>query len=336
MRVLVTGGGGYIGSVAVERLVASGHQVTVLDDFSRGHRGAVPPDTAVVPVDLRDTKLVADAVDQSRADAIMHFAALTIVPESVQNPGDYYATNLIGGLNLLEAARASDVPRFVFSSTAAVYGEPESIPVRESDPKAPINPYGESKWMMEQMLSAYSRRYGINHAIFRYFNVAGATAERGEDHHPETHLIPVALDVLRGRRDTFTVFGTDYDTVDGTAIRDYVHVIDLVDAHIAAVEHLDTPLGAMNLGTASGFSVKQVVEAVERVTGRALPVEYGPRREGDPATLVADSSRARELLGWRSPNSTLDSMIQSAWDWQQAFPDGYPDEQNATSPGGDY
>ena len=323
MHVLVTGGGGYIGSVAVERLVNQGHGVTVLDNFSRGHRAAVHPDASIVDCDLRDREGIRNALADAGLDAIMHFAALTIVPESVRHPGDYFSTNTSGGLHILEAARDAGISRFVFSSTAAVYGEPETIPITENAPKLPINPYGQSKWMVEQMLESFSQQHGINHAIFRYFNVAGATQERGEDHDPETHLIPAALKVLQDQRDAFTVFGTDYDTPDGTAIRDYVHVIDLADAHIAALDNLDEPLGAMNLGTNQGFSVKQIVEAVGEVTGRDLPVEYGPRREGDPAALVADASRARERLGWTPMHSDLPIMIGSAWEWFQKHPHGY-------------
>ncbi len=325
MRVLVTGGGGYIGSVAVERLIAQGHQVTVLDSFVRGHRAAVHQDATIARCDLRDEQSVREAVAMAGAEAIMHFAALTIVPESVKQPGEYYATNTSGGLHILEAARDAGVRRFVFSSTAAVYGEPTGIPIHEDSPKLPINPYGQSKWMVEQMLEAFSQQHGINHATFRYFNVAGASQQRGEDHDPETHIIPVALQVLQGKRDHFTVFGTDYDTPDGTAIRDYVHVVDLVDAHIAALDRLDQPLGPMNLGTATGFSVQQIVDAVQKVTGMPLPVEYGPRREGDPAALIADSSRAREVLGWTPERSTLEHMIGSAWDWYQRHPNGYED-----------
>lgn len=323
MHVLVTGGGGYIGSVAVERLIEQDHEVTVLDSFTRGHRAAVHPRAGMITVDLRDRDGVRAAIAGIDVDAIMHFAALTIVPESVKQPGDYYATNTSGGLHVLEAARDADISRFVFSSTAAVYGEPKSVPVKEDAPKLPINPYGQSKWMVEQMLESFSQQFGINHAIFRYFNVAGATAERGEDHDPETHLIPVALKVLQGQRDTFTVFGTDYDTPDGTAIRDYVHVIDLVDAHITALHRLDEPLGVMNLGTTQGFSVRQIVDAVNDVTGRELPVEFGARRAGDPAALIADSSRAREKLDWNPAHSDLASMIGSAWEWFQKYPNGY-------------
>jgi UDP-glucose 4-epimerase len=325
MRVLVTGGGGYIGSVAVERLIDRGYDVTVLDSFVRGHRAAVHPEAVIEAIDVRDREAVRAGFARAKADAILHFAALTIVPESVRQPGEYYATNTSGGLHILEAARDAGVSRFVFSSTAAVYGEPDSVPVSEDAPKRPISPYGQSKWMVEQMLDSFASQYGIHHAIFRYFNVAGASVERGEDHDPETHLIPVALKTLQGQRDRFTVFGTDYDTPDGTAIRDYVHVVDLVDAHIAAIEQLDRPLGAMNLGTAKGFSVQQIVDAVQEVTGRELPVEYGPRREGDPAVLVADSSRARSELGWKPTHSTLEQMIGSAWEWFQRYPHGYPD-----------
>lgn len=324
MHVLVTGGGGYIGSIAVERLINQGHSATVLDDFSRGHRTAVHPEATIIECNLRDRSQVHETIGQSGAEAIMHFAALTLVPESVQQPGEYYATNVAGGLHLLEAAREAGITRFVFSSTAAVYGEPDCIPIAECAPKLPINPYGQSKWMVEQMLEAFSQRYGVNHAIFRYFNVAGATEQRGEDHHPETHLIPVALEAIMGKRHNFTLFGTDYNTTDGTAIRDYVHVVDLVDAHIAALAHLDKPLGAMNLGTRQGFSVQQVVDAVQQVTGTELPVQLGPRREGDPAALVADSSMARETLGWAPTNSNLETMIGSAWNWYQAHPNGYP------------
>ncbi len=325
MHVLVTGGGGYIGSIAAEQLIARGHDVTVIDSFTRGHRAAVPAEAASVECDLRFPDAVAQAVRDASPDAIMHFAALTLVPESVQQPGRYFGTNTCGGLNLLNAAAASDVTRFVFSSTAAVYGEPTHLPISERAPTEPINPYGRSKLMTEQMLNIFAERYGINHAMFRYFNVAGASAERGEDHDPETHLIPVALQALMGKRDSFTIFGTDYATPDGTAIRDYVHVLDLIDAHIAAVEALDRPLGAMNLGTANGFSVQQIVDAVERVTGRSLPLNNGDRRAGDPPALVADSTKARETLGWEPSRSTLDEMIGSAWEWFQRYPNGYTD-----------
>jgi UDP-glucose 4-epimerase len=323
MRVLVTGGGGYIGSVAIERLVMKGHEVVALDDFSRGHRAAVHPAATTVDCDLRDPAAVNRAVTGSGADAVLHFAALHLVPESVEKPGEYYQTNVSGGINLLNAVKDAGITRFVFSSTAAVYGEPEKLPIREDAPRTPINPYGHSKWIVEQLLQTYGQTYGINFASFRYFNVAGATAERGEDHRPETHIIPVALQTLLGKREHFTIFGTDYPTPDGTAIRDYVHVVDLADAHIAAIEKLDASLGAINLGTRDGFSVRQIVDSVQRVTGRELPMQLGPRRAGDPPALIADMTRARQAIGWDPARSTMDEMIGSAWQWMQEHPDGY-------------
>lgn len=323
MRVLVTGAGGYIGSVATERLIDRGFDVVALDDFSRGHMTAVHPDAEKIQCDLRDADATSKTVLESSAEAVLHFAALHLVPESVERPGDYYQTNVCGGINLLNAVRDAGITRLVFSSTAAVYGEPQSLPVRESSPKEPINPYGHSKWMVEQLLPVYAERHGLNYAAFRYFNVAGATEERGEDHHPETHIIPVALQVLLGKRDAFTIFGTDYPTPDGTAIRDYVHVADLADAHITAIERLDTPLGAINLGTRDGFSVRQIVDSVSRVTGRELPVTFGERRAGDPPALIADTTRARELVAWDPSRSTMDEMIGSAWEWMQRYPNGY-------------
>lgn len=323
MRVLVTGGGGYIGGVAIERLIDRGHDVVALDNFVRGHRHAVHPGAQQVTCDLRDPGQTMEAIAHSGADAVLHFAALHLVPESVEKPGDYYQTNVNGGINLLNAVKDAGITRFVFSSTAAVYGEPETLPVKEDDPKTPINPYGHSKWIIEQILSVFADRYGLNYAAFRYFNVAGATGIHGEDHHPETHIIPVALQVLLGQRDAFTVFGTDYPTPDGTAIRDYVHVVDLADAHIAAIERLDAPLGAINLGTRDGFSVRQIVDSVNRVTGKELPVVYGDRRAGDPPSLIADTTRARELIDWNPKHSTIDEMIGSAWEWMQRHPQGY-------------
>jgi UDP-glucose 4-epimerase len=323
MRVLVTGGGGYIGSIAIERLVEKGYDVVALDSFYRGHKPAIHPDAERITCDLRQPDETLRAVEKSNADAVLHFAALHLVPESVTAPGEYYGTNVGGGINLLNAVKDIGVTRFVFSSTAAVYGEPKSLPIREDDPKDPINPYGHSKWIIEQLLPVYSEQYKLNYAAFRYFNVAGATEQRGEDHRPETHVIPVALEALLGKRERFTIFGTDYPTEDGTAIRDYVHVVDLVDAHIEAIQRLDQPLGAINLGTRDGFSVKQIVESVERVTGRSLPVTYGERREGDPPALIADTTKAREILGWLPAHSNMDEMIGSAWEWMQKHPNGY-------------
>lgn len=323
MRILVTGGAGFIGGVAVELLHQRGDDVVVLDNLWRGDARSVPDGVQTRPVDLRDTNAIRDIVRETMPDAVMHFAAATIVPESVGDPATYFAINTVGTHNLLAAMQEVGIRRFVFSSTAAVYGVPEQIPVTEDSPTNPINPYGLSKLMVEQMLDWHARAYGLNFVSFRYFNVAGATETHGEQHDPETHVIPVALQTQLGKRDRFFVFGTDYPTPDGTAIRDYVHVVDLAEAHLLALDKLDQPLGAFNIGTRDGFSVKQIVDAVERVTGKPLPLEYGPRREGDPPALVADSTKARTVLGWQPTRSTLDQMIGSAWDWMQRHPNGY-------------
>ena len=323
MRVLVTGGAGYIGSVAVERLVAEGHEPMVIDSVWRGHRAAVPDSVEIFEVDLRDAGGVHDILMARRPDAVMHFAAATLVGESVQDPGLYFANNLGGALNLLAAMRAAEIRRLVFSSTAAVYGEPVDMPIDEAAAKEPVNPYGRSKLMIEQMLPWHEQSWGLSYATFRYFNVAGASFDRGEDHDPETHLIPVALQSLLGQRPHLSLFGTDYATPDGTAIRDYVHVVDLADAHLLALARLDQSLGAMNLGTRGGFSVREVIDAVERVTGRTVPVKEAPRRPGDPPVLVADARRARQQLGWNPQRSTLDQMVESAWDWMRRHPNGY-------------
>ncbi len=323
MRVLVTGGAGYIGSVATAMLLERGYDAVVLDNLERGHRQAVSGDAEFLHCDLRDPDATITAVETANVEAVLHFAALHLVPESVERPDAYYQTNVGGGINLLDAVKQAEIGKFVFSSTAAVYGVPETSPITETSPTRPINPYGHSKLMVEQILKDFGERYSFNYAIFRYFNVAGAMGELGEDHRPETHIIPVAVEALTGKRETFTVFGTDYPTEDGTATRDYVHVVDLVEAHILALEKLDQTLGTMNLGTKNGFSVSQMVQAVELTTDRTLPVQYGPRRAGDPPSLIADSSKARELLGWKPEHSTLDQMIGSHWDWIQANPKGY-------------
>ncbi|HEV2109085.1 MAG TPA: UDP-glucose 4-epimerase GalE [Thermomicrobiales bacterium] len=319
----MTGGGGYIGSVAVERLIDQGHEPMVLDSFWRGHRRAVPGGVPSFDVDLRDGERLQAIFREIRPDAVMHFAGATLVGESVQNPSAYFETNVVGGHHLLSAMQESGTKRLVFSSTAAVYGEPSTIPILEAAPTEPINPYGRSKLMVEQMLPWHEQAWGLRYVCFRYFNVAGATKDHGEDHDPETHLIPVALQALLGQRTHLSLFGTDYPTPDGTAIRDYVHVVDLVEAHLLALSRLGRSLGPVNLGTRDGFSVRQVIDAVERVTGRPVPVEVAPRRAGDPPALIADSTRARELLGWQPVHSTMDQMVASAWDWMQRHPTGY-------------
>jgi len=323
VRVLVTGGAGYIGSVTVAALVARGDEVTVLDSLWRGHRAALDPDATFIEADLRDPAAVTRIMGEVEPDAVIHFAGATLVPESVREPLLYYGINVGGSTNVLQAAVDASVDRFVFSSTAAVYGTPETSPVPEDAPLKPINPYGASKLMVEQMLADASHAHGLRYAALRYFNVAGATATLGEDHDPETHVVPVALQVALGQRDAFAIYGTDYPTPDGTAVRDYVHVVDLAAAHIAALDRLHDTLGAVNIGTRAGVSVRELVHAVERVTKRSLRVREEPRREGDPPMLVADARKAHDVLGWEPRHSTIDEMVSSAWEWMQRNPRGY-------------
>ncbi|MDQ3780965.1 MAG: UDP-glucose 4-epimerase GalE [Chloroflexota bacterium] len=323
MRILVTGGAGYIGSIAAEALVRAGHKVVVLDNLWRGHAAAVPREARLIRCDLRDEDGIREAVSTARPDAVLHFAAATLVSESVNDPEFYFRNNLGGMLNLLTAMRSIDCRRIVFSSSAAVYGDPSTLPVSEEAVPNPVNPYGQTKLMGERLLEAFETAYGLQYAALRYFNVAGASESRGEDHDPETHVIPVALNVLRDSKQAFSIYGTDYPTGDGTAIRDYVHVEDLVEAHLLALDNVDQRLGAINLGTKSGFSVKEIVDGIEQTTGKTLPVTLGPRRAGDPPALIADSTRARQRLGWEPRRSTLPQMIGSAWEWMQSHPSGY-------------
>jgi UDP-glucose 4-epimerase len=323
MRILVNGGAGYAGSVAVERLLEAGHDVAVLDSMARGHTGAIPAGAPFCQADLRDPQQVERAVESLRPEAIMHFGAMAVVPESVRDPGIYYAVNSGGTLNLLQAMVRHGIGRIVLSSTAAVYGTPGVALIDESEPLLPISPYGSSKLMAERILQDFGAAHGIEYAIFRYFNIAGATRERGEDHHPETHLIPSAIFAAMGRRDPLTIFGRDYDTPDGTAIRDYIHVVDLVDAHILALEADLAQHRVFNLGAGAGTSVADVIEAVGQVAGRSVPAMDGPRRDGDPPVLVADISRAREALGWEPSHSGLTEIVKSAWQWFERHPHGY-------------
>ena len=326
MKIVVTGGAGYIGSVATHRLASRGDDVVVIDNLLQGHRQAVAREIPIVEVDISDAEGILEVVRQHRPDAVLHFAALTIAPDSVRDPSPYWRVNTGGTLNILDAVRQCAVPTVVMSSTAAVYGAPEQSPVAENAPLAPINPYGASKLAAERAIAAYADAYGFAYAALRYFNVAGATAVLGEDHRPETHLIPSALDAAAGRRGPLAVFGSDFPTADGTAIRDYVHVEDLVDAHLLALDRLqatNASLGSLNLGTRDGASVLDVLTSVERIAGMPLTVTRAPRRPGDPAQLVADASRARDLLGWIPHRSTLDQMVGSAWQWRQDRPGGY-------------
>lgn len=327
MRVLVTGGAGYVGSVSVEALLSAGHSVTVLDSLAKGHRPAVPQEARLVKGNVSERALVERALREDGIEAVLHCASRALVGESVSQPALYYEENVVGGLALLAAMRAAGVERIVFSSTAAVYGAPETTPIVEAQQPRPVNPYGETKRAFEAALHWYGRAYGLRSVALRYFNVAGASERYGEDHAPETHLIPNLLAGVAGGP-ALTVFGTDYDTPDGTCIRDYIHVRDLADAHIGALEWTrSSPPGleVCNLGSGTGFSVLEVLRAAESVVGRPVPHSFGPRREGDPPVLVASNQRAAELFGWRARRGSLEEMIGSAWEWHQRHPNGYRD-----------
>jgi UDP-glucose 4-epimerase len=322
MRLLVTGGAGYIGSIVAQQLVARGDEVTVLDSLYRGHRAAVPEGAAFVEADLLDAAAVADALDGG-FDGVLHFAALSLVGESVEHPERYWRGNVVGALNLLDAIRAAAVPRLVFSSTAATYGEPEVELITEDTPNAPVNAYGNSKLTIDRMLADEARAHGLAAVSLRYFNVAGASGPLGEDHTPETHLIPLVLQAAAGKRESVAIFGTDYPTRDGTAVRDYVHVDDLARAHVLALEKaVPGRHDIYNLGSERGYSVREVVEAARTVTGRQIVATEEGRRAGDPPRLVAANARAREGLGW-APERSLEDMVRDAWQWHQAHPDGY-------------
>jgi UDP-glucose 4-epimerase len=328
MRVLVTGGAGYIGSVSVEALLEAGHEPVVLDDASTGHPEAVPAGVPFLRQDYTDERATAAALEAHRVEAILHCAARSLVGESVLHPSRYFRHNVAGGIGLLEAARAAGVRRFVFSSTAAVYGTPDVTPIPEDAPLRSINPYGETKRIVESALDWYGRAYGMRSVSLRYFNAAGASQANGEDHDPETHLIPNVL-AAAGGGEPVTLFGDDYPTPDGTPIRDFVHVLDIADAHVRALEATERNDGpaflACNLGSGSGFSVRDVLAAAELVVGRPIPVRVGPRRAGDPPVLVARVDRARDALGWTARHDTLEAMIESAWAWRRRHPDGYGD-----------
>jgi len=327
MRVLVTGGAGYVGSVSVEAILAAGHEAVVLDSLVTGHRAAVPEGAQLVVGSLVDRQSTADLLRAQRIEAVLHCAARSLVGESVRDPALYYRENVAGGVALLEAMREVGVERLVFSSSAAVYGAPQETPIRETVDPRPINPYGETKHAFERALAWYGAGYGLRAVSLRYFNVAGASQQRGEDHRPETHLIPNLLRAYLGGP-PLTIMGSDYPTPDGTAVRDYIHVLDLADAHLAALGLTATAApGAevVNLGSGRGFSVREVVRAAESVVGRPAPVVEGPRRAGDPPVLVASNERAAALLAWSPRRGSLEEMIGSAWRWHGAHPEGYPD-----------
>ncbi|MBI1388168.1 MAG: UDP-glucose 4-epimerase GalE [bacterium] len=321
--ILVVGGAGYIGSVVAAALCDKGYPVVVFDNFEKGHRQAIHPDAHAFEGDLRRMEDVECAFTEHAIGAVMHFGAYSLVGESVEQPGKYFDNNVEGGHNLLKMMQRRGVKRIVFSSTAAVYGNPLSVPITEDSVKIPINAYGRSKLAFEYLLKSYEEAYGINHAILRYFNAAGATESLGEDHTPETHLIPIILDVAQGKRESIAMYGTDYDTPDGTCVRDYIHVSDLADAHLLALEHIHQESIVCNLGNGQGFSVREVIEAARRATGHPIPAKEAPRRPGDPGVLTASSDRARQTLGWTPRIPELGDIIASAWAWRQRHPNGY-------------
>lgn len=332
MKILVTGGAGYVGSHAVRRLVAGGHDVWVIDNLVYGHRSAAPTDR-LIEGDLNDRPLVEKLLADNGIEAVMHFAAYALVNESVTDPAKYYQNNIVGTLSLLEAMRAVGVKRIVFSSTCATYGEPRQVPIPEDHPQAPINPYGFTKLVIEHALNDYHHAYGLNYAALRYFNASGAAEDGsiGEDHTPESHLIPLVLQVALGQREHITIFGTDYPTPDGSCVRDYIHVEDLADAHLAAIEKLsgsDAPVAIRcNLGTGVGSSVREVITACEAATGKSVKTVEGGRREGDPPELVADPGGAQRILGWRAKRTDINETVASAWRWHSANPNGFDDKK---------
>ena len=329
MNVLVVGGAGYIGSHCVRQLVAAGHRPVVLDNLAFGHRSAVCAEIPFYDTDLGNQEIVGQILREESIELVMHFAAFAYVGESVTEPRKYYNNNFVATLRLLETMLDNGVKKFVFSSTCATYGEPQSLPIVETLPQAPINPYGQTKLDVENCLKSFAHAYGLSFAAFRYFNAAGAAEDGtiGEDHEPETHLIPLVIDAATGRRNHIKIFGTDYDTPDGTCLRDYVHVDDLSRAHIAAFEKLQIP-GAShfyNLGTGRPNSVREIIDAVEAVTGLKVPVIEDGRRAGDPPALYADSSKAQDELGWEIKFTEVKDIIETAWRWHQAMPEGFSD-----------
>jgi len=318
MNLVVTGGAGYIGGTVATLLLQAGHKVTVVDNLCHARSEAVPEGVEFVQLDIAERSEIEALLRRVKADGVLHFAALIEAGESMQKPEVYFRNNSAGTLALLEAMLAADVRRIVFSSTAAVYGEPQTVPIEETARLAPTNAYGESKLIAEQMLRWFERVHGFRCAVLRYFNVAGALPGRGEEHEPESHLIPLVLDAALELRPSIAIFGDDYDTPDGTCIRDYIHVVDLAEAHILALGVLEKQGSVLvNLGNGEGFSVKQVIEAARRVTGKTIAVELKPRRTGDPARLVASSGKAREVLGWKPRHARLDEIIESAWQWHR-------------------
>lgn len=330
MRVLVTGGAGYIGSVVVEELLRDNHQVTVYDNLSKGHRQSVTPGADFIQAELLDRDRLKTALRQRDIEAVVHMAADSLVGESVEKPYKYYQNNVVAGLALLDVMREARVDRIVFSSTAAVYGEPAKQPIEEMDPTGPTNPYGESKLAFERALHWYSLAYDLRYTSLRYFNAAGATSRCGEWHRPETHLIPLVLQVAAGERSHVQVYGDDYLTRDGTCVRDYIHVVDLARAHVLALDKLEERSATYNLGCGGeGYTVREVIECARTVTGKDISMKIGPRRPGDPAVLIASPKLINQELGWRPKFQNLESMVGSAWSWLQEHPNGYESSLSA-------
>ncbi len=327
MKALVTGGAGYIGSVVTQALLEGGHKVVVYDDLSKGHRGAIAPDAELVVGDIGDRATLDSTLRDGRFDGVLHFAASIEAGESMVVPEKFFRNNTANTLSLLELMLEHRIPRFVFSSTAALYGDPERTPIEESDTLHPTNAYGESKLLVERMLEWFHRIHGFRYVSLRYFNAAGATDRLGEDHHPESHLIPIVLDAAAGKRGSVSIYGTDYPTPDGSCVRDYIHVSDLAAAHLLAFERLgkdELPERLIyNLGNSRGFSVREVIATAAKVTGKEIRFQESPRRAGDPATLVASSQKIRQELGWQPKHADLGAIIESAWRWRRAHPNGY-------------
>lgn len=329
MTILVLGGAGYIGSHAVDQLIGKGYDVAVIDNLLTGHKAAVHPQARFYEGDIRDKGFMQEVFTKEKIEGVIHFAASSLVGESVENPLKYFNNNVYGTQILLEVMAEFGVKKIVFSSSAATYGETKENPIKETTATNPESPYGETKLMMEKMMKWTDVAHGIKYVALRYFNVAGAKLDGsiGEDHKPETHLVPIILQTALGQRAEITVFGEDYETPDGTNIRDYVHVVDLCNAHILALEYLakEETSNIFNLGSSEGFSVKQMIEAARKVTGKEIPAKIGPRRAGDPASLVASAAKAHELLGWQPAYTNVDTIFESAWNWHQAHPAGYDD-----------
>ncbi|WP_207368349.1 UDP-glucose 4-epimerase GalE [Heyndrickxia coagulans] len=331
MSILVLGGAGYIGSHAVYQLIDQKYDVVVIDNLQTGHRAAIHPKAKFYEGDIRDRAFMQEVFGKEKIDAIIHFAANSLVGESMEQPLKYFDNNVYGTQIVLEMMKEFHVPHIVFSSTAATYGEPERVPITETMPTVPTNTYGETKLTMEKMMKWCEKAYGIKYVALRYFNVAGArsTGEIGEDHHPETHLIPVVLETVLGKREAITIFGEDYDTKDGTCVRDYIHVEDLIDAHILALQYLQNggASDVFNLGSSNGFSVKEIVDTVREVTDRGFNVKIGDRRAGDPSTLIASSEKAKRVLGWNPQKTDIRQIIKDAWNWHESHPNGYDDRR---------